>query len=66
MCVGLKFLPKGQIENWGVAIFSYECKLLGEDETVRLTTQFSSEELYKITNQIKDNKNKTMQVKQNS
>lgn len=55
VCIGLKFLYKGQVESWGVANFSYEGKLLTESGTIRLTIQLSSEEEQNILNEMKKN-----------
>lgn len=43
-CIGLKISTKGAIKSWGVAHFSTEGKLLGEEGNIRLSTSESSDE----------------------
>jgi hypothetical protein len=51
-CIGLKFTMQGSIHSWGVASFSYDGKLAGENGTITLTNQLSSEERQDISDKM--------------
>ena len=51
-CIGLKFSPQGNIHSWGVASFSCDGKLIGEEGSIRLTNRLTPEERRDIKNDV--------------